>query len=155
VGFVEGETGYCSETCVTGGVGGTGEGCVKVEDAIDIKEEVSIEVEDAVDIKEEVSIEAEDTVDIKDELAINFKAVYIKDAIPEAIKSLPIKTELEVSLWGVSGVVAVHDFRPFICHKTEFMKLNLTIFCSVLYCLFNIPVQIWITVLKARDFWCS
>jgi hypothetical protein len=40
VGFVGGETGYCSETCVTGGVGGTGEGCVKVEVEMDIKEEM-------------------------------------------------------------------------------------------------------------------
>jgi hypothetical protein len=31
MGFVEGETGYCSDTCVTGGVGGTGEGIIQVE----------------------------------------------------------------------------------------------------------------------------
>jgi hypothetical protein len=29
--LVEGETGYSSDTCVTGGVGGTGEGSVPVE----------------------------------------------------------------------------------------------------------------------------
>jgi hypothetical protein len=39
---VEGETGYCSETCVTGDVDGTEEVSIKVEEAIDIKEEVSI-----------------------------------------------------------------------------------------------------------------
>jgi hypothetical protein len=31
MGLVEGETGYCSDTCVTGGVGGTAEGSVQVE----------------------------------------------------------------------------------------------------------------------------
>jgi hypothetical protein len=31
MGLVEGETGSCSDTCVTGGVGGTGEGSVQVE----------------------------------------------------------------------------------------------------------------------------
>jgi hypothetical protein len=54
VGFVGGETGYCSETCVTGCVGGTGEGCVKVENVIDIKEEGSVKIEDTLDIKEEI-----------------------------------------------------------------------------------------------------
>jgi hypothetical protein len=73
VGFVGGETGYCSETCVTGGVGGTGEGSVKVEDAVDIKEEDSV----------------------------RFEAVYIKDELPDTIISPPIKTELEVRLCSV------------------------------------------------------
>jgi hypothetical protein len=36
MGLVEGETGYCSDTCVTGGVGGTGEGSIHVEETIDI-----------------------------------------------------------------------------------------------------------------------
>jgi hypothetical protein len=54
VGFVEGETGYCSETCVTCGVGGTGDGSIKLEEAIDVKEEVSIKVEDNIDIKDEI-----------------------------------------------------------------------------------------------------
>jgi len=45
VGFVEGETGYCSET---------EEVSIKVEDTIDIKEEVSIKVEEAIDIKDEI-----------------------------------------------------------------------------------------------------
>jgi hypothetical protein len=54
VDFVEGETGYCSETCVTGGVGGTGEGSIKLEEAVDIMEEVSIKVEDNIDIKDEI-----------------------------------------------------------------------------------------------------
>jgi uncharacterized protein (DUF2235 family) len=53
---------------VTGGVGGTGEGSVKVEDAIDIKEEGSVE----------------------------FEAVYIKDEIPETSTFFPISCEHEV-----------------------------------------------------------
>jgi hypothetical protein len=40
VGFVEGETGYCSETCVTCDVDGTEEVSIKVEEAIDIKDEI-------------------------------------------------------------------------------------------------------------------
>jgi hypothetical protein len=38
MGFVEGETGYCSETCVTCDVDET-EVSIKVEEAIDIKDE--------------------------------------------------------------------------------------------------------------------
>jgi hypothetical protein len=40
VGFVEGETGSCSETCVTCDFDGTEEDDIKVEEAIDIKEEI-------------------------------------------------------------------------------------------------------------------
>jgi hypothetical protein len=58
---------------VTGGVGGTGEGCADVEWATDIKEEVGINVEEAVDVKDEM---------------------------PEAIVFPPIKTEHEVRFWG-------------------------------------------------------
>ena len=74
MGFVEGETGSCSETCLMCDVDGT--------------EEVSIKVEEAVDIKEEVSIKVEEAADIKDE-------------IPEAITFPSIKTEQEVRLWRV------------------------------------------------------
>jgi hypothetical protein len=72
---------------VTGGVGGTGEGSVDGEWAIDIKEEVSIKVEDAIDIKEEVSMK--------------FEAVYITDEIPDTSTCPAIKTEQEVRLWSV------------------------------------------------------
>jgi hypothetical protein len=75
VGFVEGETGYCSETCVTCDVGGTGEVGTIVEDAVDVKEEVSIK----------------------------FEAIYIKDEIPETATCPPIKAECEVSLGRVEG----------------------------------------------------
>jgi hypothetical protein len=71
VGFVGGETGYCSDTCITVG-GGTEEDSVKVEVGMDIKEEGSVE----------------------------FDTVYIKDEIPETLFP-PTDTELEVRLWGV------------------------------------------------------
>ena len=76
MGFVEDETGSCSEACVTCDVDGTEEVHIKVEDAIDIKEEVSFKVEEAIDIKDE---------------------------IPEAISVTSIQTEHEVRLWGVWG----------------------------------------------------
>jgi hypothetical protein len=76
MGFVEGETGYCSETCVTYDVDGT--------------EEVSIKLEEAIDVKEEVITKVEDNIDIKDE-------------IPEPVPFPPIKTEHEVSLRGVGN----------------------------------------------------
>ena len=40
MGFVEGETGSCSETCVMCDVDGTEEFSIKVEEAIDIKDEI-------------------------------------------------------------------------------------------------------------------
>jgi len=87
IGFVEGETGSCSETGVTCDVDGTEEVSIKFEDAIDIKEEFNIKVEDAIDIKEELSIKVEDAIDIKDEIP--------EDTFP------PLRTEQEVRLWGV------------------------------------------------------
>jgi hypothetical protein len=90
--FVEGETGYCSETCVM---------C-----DVDRTEEVSIKVEEAIDIKEEV--------------CINFEPMYIKDEILDATIFPPIKTEQEVRLWIVCEVVAAHAFRPFIAQRVKF-----------------------------------
>ena len=87
MGYVEGETGYCNETCVMCDVDGAAEFSIKVEEAIDIKEEVSIKVEDPIDIKDEVSIKVEDPIDIKDET-------------PEGITSSSIKTKHEVRLLG-------------------------------------------------------
>jgi len=81
VGCVEGESGYCSETCVMCDVDGAGKVIIKVEEALDIKEEVSIKVEET---------------------------IYIKDEIPEALSVSPIKTEHEVRLWGVCEMVAAH-----------------------------------------------
>jgi hypothetical protein len=92
VGFVDGETGSCSETCVTCDGDGTGEVNIKVEDIIDIKEEVSIKEEEAINIKDDIS---------------------------EAITFPPIETEHEVRLWGVCEVVAAHAFRSFIASKRK------------------------------------
>jgi hypothetical protein len=95
VGFVEGETGYCSETRVI------------CDD----------------DVTGAVSIGVEEAIDIKDEVSIKFEAVYVKDDIPETACP-PIKTEQEVRLWGVFVLVAAHAFRQFICPKKEIVKLN-------------------------------
>ena len=105
MGFVEGETGSCSETCVPCDGDGT--------------EEVSIEFEDTIDIKDEVSVKVEEAIDIKDEN-------------PEAIAFPPIKIEHEVRLWGVCEVVAAHALRPFIAQKgnCEF-TLNYFLLCVV------------------------
>jgi len=74
MGFVEGETGSCSETCVMSDVDGTEEDIIKVEYTTDIKEEVNIKVEEAMDIKDEIR---------------------------EAITFSPIKTVHKVRLQGV------------------------------------------------------
>jgi len=87
MGFVEGGTCSCSETCVICDVDGTEEVSIKVERSIDVKEEVSFKVEEAIDIKDE---------------------------IPEAVSFPPFETEHEVRLWGVCEVVALSAFRPFI-----------------------------------------
>jgi len=73
MGYVEGETGYCNETCVMCDVDGAAEFSIKVEEAIDIKEEVNIKVEEAIDIKDET---------------------------PEAITFPSVKTEHEVRFLG-------------------------------------------------------
>ena len=78
-----------------------------------------------VDGTEEDSIKVEEDVGIQNEL-------------PEAIECPPIKTEIEVRLWGVCEVMAAHGFRPFIAVE-EIVKLHLTISCFMLYCGCNIP----------------
>ena len=109
MGYVEGETAYCNETCVMCDVDGAEEVSVKVEDTIDIKEEVSIKVEDPIDIKEGISIKDEEDINIKEEVSIkDEEAIDIKDEIPEAISVPSINTEHEVRLWGVCEVVAAH-----------------------------------------------
>ena len=125
MGFVEGETGSYSETCVTCDGDGTEDVSIKVEEAIDIKEEVSIKVEEAIDIKDEIP----------------------EDIFPS------LETEHEVRLWVVCEceVVAAHAFRPFIA-STRKLKLRLTISSSLLCCGCHIPLEIWIAILKRRDF---
>ena len=95
LGFVDGETGSCSETCVMCDVDGT--------------EEVSIKVEDAIDIKNE---------------------------IPEAIKSPPIKTENEVRLWGVCEVIAGHILGHLLSQKGN---CEITLNCFLLCVIFWVP----------------
>ena len=90
---MEGETGSWTETGVECDVDGTEEVSTKVEDAIDIKDEIS----------EAISFSPMKT---EQEVAID-----IKDEIPEAISFPPIKTEQEVRLWGVCEVVTAHAFR--------------------------------------------
>ena len=119
VGFVDVETGYFSETCVTCDGDGT--------------EEVGIKAEETIDVKEEVSIKVEETVDIKDE-------------IQEAIPYPPVKTEHEVRLRGVCELVAAHVFRPIIALQKEIAELHLTIWSFVLYCGCCVPFEIWIAV---------
>ena len=72
MGFVEDETGSCSQAVVT---------C----DDDDGTEEVSIKFEETIHVKDEVGIKVEEALDIKDE-------------IPEAILVPPIHTEHEVRL---------------------------------------------------------
>jgi hypothetical protein len=74
---VESEAGSCSATCVTCDADGTEGFGIKVEESIDIKDEIT----------EGVSIKVEEAIDIKNE-------------IPEAILFPEIKTEPEVMLWG-------------------------------------------------------
>jgi len=92
VGFVEGETGSCNETGVECDVDGTEGFITKVEEGLDIKEEVGIKVEEAIDIKDE---------------------------FPEALTFSPTKTEEGVRLWGVWELVAAHALRPFIAPKRK------------------------------------
>ena len=131
MGFVEGGTGSCSETCVMCDVGGTEEMSIKVEEECDV------------DGTEEVSIKFEDAIDIKDEM-------------PEAISFPPIKTEQEVRLWGLCEVLATHDFRPFItplnkgnCEMTFIYSLLFVILCV------HLSFEIWISILKEETFWKS
>jgi hypothetical protein len=74
---VEGEAGSCSATCTQCAADGTEAVGIKIEEAIDIKDELT----------EGVSIKVEEAIDIKDE-------------IPDAISFPEIKTEPEVMLWG-------------------------------------------------------
>jgi hypothetical protein len=127
---VEGETGCCSETCVTFDVDGTEDGSIDVEEAIDTKDE----------IPEAISfppIKIEETIDPSDE-------------IPEAISFPPIKTEQEVRFWVVCEVVADHAFRPFIASKRK-LKLHLGVSCFVSYCGYHVPFEIWVAIMKRRD----
>ena len=96
MGFVQGGTSSCIETCVQCDVDGT--------------EEVSFKVEEAIDIKDE---------------------------IPKAIIFPPIKTEHEVSVWGVCvcEVAAARDCRPSIALKRN---------CEITLIYFLLCVIFWV-----------
>ena len=103
MGLIKGEPDSGSEACVTA-----------LDDG---SEEFSLEVEEA-DINDyETKIKVEELVDIKEEN-------------PEAIIFPPIKTEPEVSVWGLC--VRQQQFmlpRPFTATKRELLKLNFNYPC--------------------------
>ena len=87
---------------------------------------------------EEVSIKVEVAVDMEDE-------------IPEAISFPPMKTEHEVRLWVCVTwwqLVLLGNLLP----EKETVKLHLTISFFVLHCGCHIAFEIWISILKRRDF---
>jgi hypothetical protein len=132
VGFVEGETGYCSETYVMCGVDGTGEVSIDDEDDIDIKEEISIKVEDDIDVKDEFSIKDEDAIDIKKEVSIKDEdPLDIKDEMLQTLSIPAIKTEHEVR-YCVCVVTAV-AFRPFITNHPK-GNCSITLSNCILLC---------------------
>jgi hypothetical protein len=75
MGFVEGETGCYSETYVTCDVVATEAVNIKVEEAIDIKEEVGMKVEVAIDIKDEIP-EASSITSVKTEHEVRLQCVW-------------------------------------------------------------------------------
>jgi len=107
MGFVEGETGSCSETCVTCDIDGTEEVSIKVEEPIDVKEEVSIKVEEPFDIEVE---------------------------IPEFVSVPSIKTEHEVRLWCVCVCVRWWQLMLLghLLPQKRNCEITLTISCFVL-----------------------
>jgi len=118
--IVEGETGNCSGTGVMCDDDGTEEVIMNFEDAIDITEEFGITVRGAIDIKEEYIIKVKDAVDTKDD-------------IPEAITFPPVKTDKEVSFWGVCVCVGGSSFFHAIYGpRKETVKLHLTVYCFLL-----------------------
>ena len=95
-----------------------------------------------VDGIEELSIKVEEAIDTKDE-------------IPEAIIFRPFKTDQEVRVWGLSvclcELVAAHAFRLFIAPKRN-CEITFSNFLFLLYCGSDIHFEIWIAILKRRDF---
>jgi hypothetical protein len=114
VGLIKDEPDSGSEACVTTLDSGTEEGDIKVEESDTEVEVADIKVEELVDIKEEN---------------------------PEAIKFPPIKTELEVSVWGLCVRQQQFVFpRPFTATKREHPKIYLTFLsvCTMHFVLFII-----------------
>jgi hypothetical protein len=88
VGLIKDEPDSGSEACVTTLDNGTLEGNIKVEESIIKVKEADIKFEDSDTEVEAADIKVEELVDRKEEN-------------PEAIKFPPIKTEPEVSVWGL------------------------------------------------------
>ena len=110
MGLMRDEPDSGSEACVTPLEDGSEEFSMEVEEA-DIKDyETEIKVEES-------DIKIEDPIDIKEEN-------------PEAIIFPPIKTEPEVSVWGLC--VRQQQLmlpRPFTATKRELLKLNFNYPC--------------------------
>jgi len=118
LGLVKDEPVYGSEACVTTLDNGSEEFSIEVEEAevkveeVDTRvDESEIKVEDS-DIKVEANIRIEDAIDIKEEN-------------PGVETFATIKTEPEVSVWGLC--VMQQQFmipRPFTAPKRELMQLH-------------------------------
>jgi hypothetical protein len=110
MGLIKDEPDSGSESCVTTLDDGTEEGNIEVEDA-DLKIEES-------DIKiEETEIKFEESKDIKEEN-------------PEALTFPPMKSEPEVSVWGLC--IRQQHFmlpRPFTATKREILKIHFNYPC--------------------------
>jgi hypothetical protein len=112
VGLIKDEPDSGSEAFVTSLDSGTEEGNIKFEESDTEVEAADIKVEESVDRKKEN---------------------------PEAIKFLPIKTEPEVSPWGLCVRQQQFMFhRPFTATKTNIQKYILSIFVCVLCILYNL-----------------
>jgi hypothetical protein len=113
MGLIKVEPDSGSEAFVTTLDSGTEEGNIKVEESIVKDEEADIKFEESDTEVEVADLKVEELVDIKEEN-------------PEAIKSPPIKTEPEVSVWGLC--VRQQQFmlpRPFTATKREHPKIYL------------------------------
>jgi len=88
MGLIKDEPDSGSESCVTTLDNGTEEGNRKVEDSLIKVKECEIKFDESDREVEAADIKVEELIDIKEEN-------------PEAIKFPPIKTEPEVSVWGL------------------------------------------------------
>jgi hypothetical protein len=118
MGLIKDEPDSGTEACVTTSDDGTEECSMEVEEA-------KIKVEES-DIKvEEPKIKVEES-DIKvHEADIKIESIDIKEENPEVKTFPPIKTEPEVSVWGLC--VRQQQFmlpRPFTATKREYPKLH-------------------------------
>ena len=112
MGLIKVEPDSGSEECVTSLDNGTEEGSVMVGDSI-----IKVQEDDIIFDESDREVKA---ADIKVE-----ELVDIKEENPEPIKFPPIKTEPEVSVWGLC--VRQQQFmlpRPFTATKSEHPKIH-------------------------------